>query len=463
MTKKSPVKKKRAFLSKEINFLKFDSEPEKKTEFFPDEYLSDRIRSQARWMKDFTDELEESDIPDSNFICAVVNLPGKTAPCAMPLVDSAKNLDPELSQGADLVTDQVSYQIPDPVPGKLPDLGPDQGLIHRIDHRYIVIILWNRDCLDGILSRIKKKYFCEAEIDPIVGTAIFPFMDFSRKETFYNAVKAVEHAAFLGPGSKVAFGDISLNISGDRLYQLGFVDEAALEYQRGITINGDNTNLMNSLGVCYAMNNDPEQAKKIFKTSLLKDPMDVMVLYNLGLVCNIIEQGEQALIYLEKASRLDNSIFEIELTTGSLNLKEGRLDAALVHLTRAKELNTCASLPYRLLGEYYLESEKIPSQIDRSIVEFKQAVKLNPMDAVSLSGLAHAFYLKNKNLQIAITLAKESIRIDPATPLFHSRLGNLYLKTGEKELAQMAFDMAKKTPAASTSLFQKTLKLTRKL
>lgn len=455
MTKKNaPVKMERAFLSKEINFLKFDSEPEKQTDPMPDEYLSDRIRSQKPWMEDFTDRLEKSDIPGSAFVCAVVNLPLGTAPLAIPPVDPAADSDQEQTR--------EKGQVPD----GLPDLGPDQGLIQRIDHRYIVLALWNQDQLDPILSRIRESCCSGAESDPIVGTAVFPFMDFSRKETFYNAVKAVDHAAFLGPGSKAAFGDISLNISGDRLYQLGFMDEAALEYQRGISINPDNINLMNSLGVCHAMNNDSEQAKKAFETALLKDPMEVMVVYNLGLVCNILDQGEQALLYLEKASRIDSSIFEIELTTGSLHLKEGRLHAALPHLTRAKKLNTCAALPYRLLGEYYLGSEKIPgpmekSPIKKAIVEFKQAVKLNPMDAVSLSGLAHAFYLTNKNLQIAITLAEESIRIDPDTPLFHSRLGNLYLETGQKELAQRAFAMAEKIPGAIPSLFQNTQTLPR--
>lgn len=441
MTKKNiPAKTERAFLSKEINFLKFDSEPDNHTDFMPDEYLSDRIRSQEPWMKDFTDKLKKSVIPDSTFVCAVVNLP-----------------------------DQVQM--------KLPELNPDQGIVQRIDHRYIVITLWDRDFLDPILSRIEESCFSGKEALPIVGTAVFPFMEYSRKETFYNAVKAVDHAAFLGPGSKIAFGDISLNISGDRLYQLGLMDEAALEYQRGITIDPDNTNLMNSLGVCHAMNNDPEQAKKTFETALLKDPLEVMLAYNLGLVCNILEQGDQALFYLEEASRLDSSIFEIELTTGSLHLKEGRLDTALTHLTRAKKLNTFAGLPYRLLGEYYLETKKpdstmdnstdkaltrpIDSSINLAIVEFKQAIKLNPMDAVSLSGLAHAFYQTNKNLQIAITLAKESVRIDPDTPLFHSRLGDLYLQTGQKELAEISFNMAKKTPEAKVSLFQKTLKLTR--
>ncbi len=413
---KPAMKAEKACLSREINFLKFDSEPEKKADFQPDEYLSDRIIFRKPWMQGFTDRLENAEIPDHGFVCTVVN----QAPCtdghALPLVDAA--------------------------------IKPAQGMWERIDRHFMAMVLWNQADLDPLLDAITAALRSEAGIDPIAGSAVFPFMNFPRKETFHNAVKAVDHAAFLGPGSRVCFGDISLNISGDRLYQLGLMDEAAAEYQKGLAINPDNTNLLNSLGVCHGMNNDPGQAKKIFETALAKDPSEVMVVYNMGLACNILKQTQEALVYLEEASRLDNAIFEVELTAGSLLLKAGRLDTALVHLSRAKQLNDRAGLPYRLLGEYFLGTQKV----DRAIAEFKQAVKLNPMDAVALSGLAHAFYLNKTNLKIAITLARESIRIDPAAPLYHSRLGNLYLRSGQEDLARAAFDLAEKQTGADLSL-----------
>jgi tetratricopeptide (TPR) repeat protein len=370
-------------------------------------------------MQGFTDRLEKAEIPNHEFVCVVVNQAPCTEDCTLPLVEAA--------------------------------IKPAQGLWERIDDHFMAIALWNKADLERLLDTIKATLGSAAGIDPIAGIAVYPFMAFSKQETFHNAVKAVDHAAFLGPGSRVCFGDVSLNISGDRRYELGFMDEAAVEYKKGIAINPDNINLLNSLGVCHGMNHDPEQAKKLFATALAKDPSEVMVVYNMGLACNILEQTKEALAYLEQASHLDNSIFEVELTAGNLLLKAGRLDASLEHLSRAKHLNARAGLPYRLLGEYFLATQKV----DRAIAEFKQAVKLNPMDAVSLSGLAQAFYLKKTNLKIAITLARESIRIDPATPLYRSRLGNLYLQTGQEDLARSAFDLAEKQTAVDTSLPQK--------
>ena len=405
------MKTETACLSKEINFLKFDSEPEKKADFQPDEYLSDRIIFRRPWMQGFTDKLENAKIPNHEFVCIVVNQAPCTDYCTIPLVDAA--------------------------------VRPAKGLWERIDDHFMAIVLWNKADLERLFDTIKAALRSEAGIDPIAGSAVFPFMDFSRKETFHNAVKAVDHAAFLGPGNKVCFGDISLNISGDRLYERGFMDEAAAEYKKGLAVNPYNTNLLNSLGVCHGMNNDPGQAKKIFASALAKDPTEVMVVYNMGLACNILGLTKEALAYLEQASRLDNSIFEVELTAGNLLLKAGRHDEAFVHLSRAKSLNISAGLPYRLLGEYFLGTQKV----DRAIAEFKQAVKLNPMDAVSLSGLAHAFYLKKTNLKIAITLARESILIDPATPpLSFTALGISILKQAGRIWPRPCLTRQKKRP-----------------
>ena len=398
MTKMIPQKGlKNCYLSKEINFLKCDSESEKSTDFEPNEYLSDRIRLQEPWMKEFINRLENADIPDKIFTCIVVNQA--------------------------LCKDKLSPSLIDSL------VKPAHGLMEIIDNHYMVIALGDKTTQDSVLDIVKTA---------IVGKAVFPFMDFSRKETFYNAVKAVDHAGFLGPGTQIDFNDVSLNISGDRLYQCGFMDEAAKEYKKGLAINSDNINLMNSLGVCHGINNDPEQAKLIFEQALKKDPEEVMVIYNIGLVCNIMKQSREALFYLQKASSLNNSIFEVELTTGNLLIKQERFEEAVTHLSRAKELNTRAGIPYRLLGEHFLNAKKI----DMAIAEFKQAIKLNPMDAISLSGLSHGFYLKGKNLKIAITLAKESIMINPSMQLFRSRLGKLYLQTGQKDLARIQFDMA---------------------
>ena len=54
-----------------------------------------------------------------------------------------------------------------------------------------------------------------------MGCARYPMINFSKAQVFENARKAIDHAAFFGPGSRVAFDAVSLNISGDNRYQEG--------------------------------------------------------------------------------------------------------------------------------------------------------------------------------------------------------------------------------------------------
>jgi len=70
----------------------------------------------------------------------------------------------------------------------------------------------------------------------------------SPEQTVHNAIKALDHAAFLGSGSVAFFDDVTQNIFGDRLYQLQKNEEASAEYHKGLELNPENINLRNSLG-----------------------------------------------------------------------------------------------------------------------------------------------------------------------------------------------------------------------
>lgn len=417
MTKNTPLSDpENGFSSREVHFLKSDPEDEKPADFVPTDYFTDRILSEPSWMQSFTDTLEKAEIPDNNFVCGVIQ----------------QNLSPDDSENGTTVT--AANELLDAW------VKPGTGIWKRIDQTGVAIALWDGDesASLGRLSLIKEGLAEELGSESTLGIALFPFMDFSREETFYNAAKAVDHAAFFGPGSEARFDDVSLNISGDRIYQMGRTDDAIREYQRGLEINPNNTNLINSLGVCHGMANDPQKAKEVFKQAIETNPSEVMAIYNMGLVCDILGNKKRAIQYLEQASRLDDAIFEVELTVGNLLFQEEKFDRALAHLARAKDLNAKSGIPFKRMGEYYLET----NQIDKAIVEFKRAIKLNPSDAASLSGLAHAFGLKETNLEIAITLAKESIMIDPDTSRYRSRLGRLYEQTGQEDLARIEFDTA---------------------
>ncbi len=132
----------------------------------------------------------------------------------------------------------------------------------------------------------------------------------------------------------------------------------------------------------------------------------------------IEENLDKSIIYLRKAHGIDKNIFEIELLLGHLLFKQNKKKTALKHLENASKSNPKSGMSSRVKGEIHLELND-PIQAG---LEFNKAIKLNPSDAVSLSGYAKSLEVQDKNLTIALTFAKNSISLDPNNILFKKRL-----------------------------------------
>ena len=207
-----------------------------------------------------------------------------------------------------------------------------------------------------------------------VGVAVHPTLDYPRQQVLENARKAVEHAVFFGPGSRVAFDAVSLNISGDKYYEHGDIASAIREFEHALALDGRNVNVHNSLGVCYAVLGDHERALGQFATALRLEPGEYMAVYNIGLIHSLLGRRETALGFFLKANALRNDVFEILAQTGKLYLEMGQPQAARPLLEHASRLRAKSGNVYRLLGDCYA-AVGLP---EKAIGAYQRAVKANP-------------------------------------------------------------------------------------
>ena len=282
---------------------------------------------------------------------------------------------------------------------------------------------------------LKKELETTLDVILSMGVAPFPWMDFSHREIFYHSIRALDHAAFHIPGTLIVPNAVTFNIIGDRRYQSGLFEAAMEEYHTGLRLDPKDFNLLNSLGVCNSVLNRFDQALAQFKKALEIIPNDMMALYNAGLVCNLMNELEKGAVYLTRASELNNSLFEIELTAGILFAKKNDSETALDHLEKAVNLAPEAGLPRALIGDICLKKHDYP----RAVAAFTNAIKCNPRDAWTMSGLARAYEIQDINMDIAMSLGRQSIALAPEIALFHHRLGRIYLKKGWYEAAAMEF------------------------
>ncbi|HDI60843.1 MAG TPA: tetratricopeptide repeat protein [Desulfobacteraceae bacterium] len=270
------------------------------------------------------------------------------------------------------------------------------------------------------------------------GVAEYPCLQFSKSQILENARKALDHAAFFGPGRCVAFDDTSLNISGDQRYQHGDISGAIEEFKKALLLNPDNVNVHNSLGVCYGVLGTYEAALHSFEAALERAPEDVMALYNTGLSHLMLGDRAQALDYLRRASRIGEPVFEVAFQTGRLHLENGEAAEARPFLETATRLNPQSALAWRLMGQCLFALEAIPE----AVAAYKRAIKLNPGDAEALSTLGWLFDLQGENPEITTIFCEQAVDIAPDNGLFQYRLGMLYLKQQRRDDALAALQRA---------------------
>jgi tetratricopeptide (TPR) repeat protein len=239
-----------------------------------------------------------------------------------------------------------------------------------------------------------------------------------------NALKALDHAAFFGPGSTAIFDAVSLNISGDRLFDKGDIKGSISEFQLALKLNPSNINVHNSLGVCHGLMGEYEKAKREFKIAIKLKPEAVMPWYNLGFTSMLAGDRRKALDLFLKANTIDPNVFEVAFQTGRLLMEMDQPESGKKFLEHAAELEPKSGAVFRYLGECYTAI----GDVEAAIAAYTKAIKQNPSDAVSLSALGWLFDEREENPEIALMFCQESVRLSPENGLFRYRLGQLFLK-----------------------------------
>jgi len=273
-----------------------------------------------------------------------------------------------------------------------------------------------------------------------VGVAEYPTITYQKSEILENATKALDHATFFGPDSALVFDGISLNISGDKLYEKGEIQGAIGELKTALELDPANVNVHNSLGVCFGIQGNYEPAIEAFKKVISFEPEEYMALYNLGLVYMLTGERDQALELFLKADKINGDTYEVTFQTGKLYLELSDSEKARIYLERAAELEPESGAVYRYLGDCHAAGNR-PQD---AIAAYRKAIKLNPQDAASMSALGCLFEDQGENPEITTMFCRESVELAPDNALFRYRLGQLYSNQNRLDDALSEFQQAQK-------------------
>ena len=285
-----------------------------------------------------------------------------------------------------------------------------------------------RDLSDAVRNNVRST----GRASVSVGMAVFPAADFEKPEIFQNIIKALDHAEFFGPDSAVEFDAVSLNISGDKFYHRKDMDGAIGEYERALLLDSGNSNVYNSLGVCFAVKGMLDRAIDRFDMAAQLDPVDIMPVYNAGLVYRILGDNKRALEFFNKACETKNDVYEVLLETAKTLLDLGSPEKAEAILVRCTEIQPDSWPGFKHLGDALFMLRRFPE----SAKSYEKAVKLNPQEGESLSRLGEVYMEVGENDEIALAFANQSIALAPNNALFRFRLAKIL--EARKEYARAA-------------------------
>ena len=267
-----------------------------------------------------------------------------------------------------------------------------------------------------------------------VGIAQYPHVHFSKNQIVLNCLKAVQHAKFYGPGGIAVFDGVSCNVSGDIYFAEGDLRAAIKEYKTGLLCTPGDSNLLNSLGVAYADIGNIKFARECFLEVLKEDEDNFMAVYNLGLGYEVSEERQRAIRYYETAVRLESEEFveakrDLQLRLGRLYCDVERYEDAIGVLLpwykdEANVDRKGKALSY--LGRSYFGMERFDVAADY----LQKSLRFDGYDAVSMGLLGYLYLLQREGDEIAVSLSRRSVDIEPDNVHLKLYLGRVLLECG---------------------------------
>ncbi len=286
--------------------------------------------------------------------------------------------------------------------------------------------------------RSAQSVFAENKVSFSMGVCVYPFEKFKKGEMVANCRKALLHTKFFGPGTCTVFDGVSLNISGDVYYNEGDMIKASREYRRGLVIDSENVNLLNSMGVTMAQMAHYTKAIPFFEKVLDVDPRDFMALCNLGFSHVALGHFDQAISAFEEGLLCDETHFDLLFQLGKMYCIEGRYKDAVKVLERAAEMGqeNIEDLSHGSVHHYLGEAYYYENNVRKGMASLQRAIRYNSRDALALSLLGELYAHGGEGLDIGLTFCQQAVEIDPDCPEHLLRLGKLLFGDNQLDKAQ---------------------------
>ncbi len=172
-----------------------------------------------------------------------------------------------------------------------------------------------------------------------------------------------------------------------------------------------------------------------FQQSIQKDPGFALAYTGLASACLTMYHekkdpfwAQKALGAAQRAEQLKDNLPEVHFSLGTVYLRTGKAEQAIVELKRGLQLSPNSDEGYLRLGKAYMNS----GQKDEAIATYKKAIEVNPYYWGNRIALGNAYFSIGET-EKALDEYKHVTELEPGNVAGWDNIGNAYLRLGKYE------------------------------
>ena len=265
------------------------------------------------------------------------------------------------------------------------------------------------------------------------GLAGYPYLDFRKADVLENCRKALEYAILLPAPHVGVFDSVAITISADKRFSHGDLFGAMTEYKQALLAHDGNALAWNSLGVTLARLGRHNEARGYFDRAIHLEPAS-NTLYNMGYTCQCLgERNDAKAFYARCLEKTPDHLFAL-LRLGQLAEGEGDSNHARDMYDKAGVVPGGRAVTRRYLAGLSLREGK--TEEARELLH--EALSLDPQNSVALQMLAELYLGSGEDVEVAESLARQSVVLHPGWKSGWLTLARVLEKTGRSRDAREA-------------------------
>lgn len=211
---------------------------------------------------------------------------------------------------------------------------------------------------------------------------------------------------------------------------------AVRSYQRGLAVQPENAELLNSLGFALFQQGKSQEAIAALEKAVAVDPKHMKAHNNLALAAIDLDELELAEAHYRESLAIEPQP-AIYNDLGFVLERQGLTEDAVLQYRKALELDATSASAHHNLAASLLQTGDLAEAEDH----FRAALAQQP-SAKSYTGLG-VVLAKQGRVDEAIARLNDAIEADPKSPIAHEKLAEILLGLGRTEDARKEMETAK--------------------